>query len=200
MKTNTIIILILILFISCTKERSLPVLNNYIDDYGVRKNYLINDYHFTTQLGKEFTVENTKNKVYIANFFVTNCSSICPPMREKLIDIATAVKNEKFILVSYTIDIKSDSISVLNKYSEETSISKNKWFFLNGSPEELASISKKFRTSFTKYQNSTDFYHSSNVALVDTKQQIRGFYDLLNNEAVTLLKKDINLLLNEQLK
>lgn len=185
------------LFISCTKERSLPVLNNYIDDYGVRKNYLINDYHFTTQLGKEFTVENTKNKVYIANFFFTKCSSICPPMREKLIDIATAIKNEKFILVSYTIDIKSDSISVLNKYSEETSISKNKWFFLKGSPEELASISKKFRTSFTKYQNSTDFYHSSYVAIVDTKQQIRGFYDLLNNEAVTLLKEDINLLLNE---
>lgn len=197
MKINSVIFFLMMVCFSCSKERTLPVLNNYIDDYGVRKNYLINDYHFTTQLGEKFTVKNTKGKVYIANFFFTKCSSICPPMREKLIDIATAVKNEKFILVSYTIDIKSDSISVLNKYSEETSISKNKWFFLKGSPEELASISKKFRTSFTKYQNSTDFYHSSYVAIVDTKQQIRGFYDLLNNEAVTLLKEDINLLLNE---
>lgn len=197
MKINSVIFFLMMVCFSCSKERTLPVLNNYIDDYGVRKNYLINDYHFTTQLGEKFTVKNTKGKVYIANFFFTKCSSICPPMREKLIDIATAVKNEKFILVSYTIDIKNDSISVLNKYSEETSISKNKWFFLKGSPKELASISKKFRTSFTKYQNSTDFYHSSNVALVDTKQQIRGFYDLLNNEAVTLLKEDINLLLNE---
>jgi protein SCO1/2 len=197
MKINSVIFILLTLCISCSKERTLPVLNNYIDDYGIRKNYLINDYHFTTQLGKKFTVENTKDKVYIANFFFTKCSSICPPMREKLIDIATTIGSNKFILVSYSIDTKNDSISVLNKYSEKTSISKDKWFFLKGSPEELASISKKFRTSFTKYQNSNDFYHSSYVVLIDTKQQIRGFYDLLNNEAVTLLKEDINLLLNE---
>ncbi len=197
MKTNTITLLILMLFVSCTKEKKLPILNNYIDDNGVSKNYLINDYHFTTQLGKEFTVENTKNKVYIANFFFTKCSSICPPMRKKLIDIATTIENENFILISYTIDTKNDSVSVLGKYSDGTFISKDKWFFLKGSPEELASISKKFRTSFTKYEKSNDFYHSSYVALVDTKQQIRGFYDILNNEAVTLLKEDINLLLKE---
>lgn len=197
MKTNAIRLLILILFISCSQEKKLPILNNYIDDNGIRKNYLINDYYFTTQLGKEFTVENTKNKAYIANFFFTRCSSICPPMRKKLIDIATTIKDENFILVSYTIDNKNDSISVLDKYSDGTSISKDKWYFLKGSTEELASISTKFRTSFTKHEKSNDFYHSSYVALIDTKQQIRGFYDLLNNEAVTLLKKDINLLLNE---
>lgn len=197
MKTNTITLLLLILCISCSKERVLPVLSNYIDENGVTKNYLINNYHFTTQLGNEFTTENTKDKVYIANFFFTKCSSICPPMREKLIDIATTINNKNFILTSYTIDIKHDSVSVLNKYSEETAVPKDKWFFLKGSSKELASISEKFRTSFTTYQNSNDFYHSSYVALIDTKQQIRGFYDLLNNEAVIMLKEDINLLLKE---
>jgi len=197
MKTNIFTLLLLILCLSCSKERVLPVLNNYIDENGITKSYLINDYHFTTQLGNEFTIENTKGKVYIANFFFTRCSSICPPMREKLIDIATTINSKRFILTSYTIDIKNDSVSVLNKYSEGTTISKDKWFFLKGSSEELASISEKFRASFTTYQNSNDFYHSSYVALIDTKQQIRGFYDLLNNEAVILLKDDINLLLNE---
>jgi len=197
MKTNTITMLLLILCISCSKERVLPILSNYIDENGTTRSYLINDYHFTTQLGNEFTIENTKGKIYIANFFFTRCSSICPPMREKLIDIAATIDNKNFILTSYTIDIKHDSLSVLNRYSEGTMISKDKWFFLKGSPEELTSISEKFRTSFSTTQNSNDFYHSSYVALIDTKQQIRGFYDLLNSEAVILLKEDINLLLNE---
>jgi len=197
MKINSTILLFLMLLISCSKEKKLPILSNYIDDNGKLKNYLIDNYHFTSQLGKGFTVIDTKDKVYIANFFFTSCPSICPPMREKLIDIATTIKNEKFILTSFTIDIKNDSISVLNKYSEGTSIPKDKWFFLKGSSDELESIAHKFRTSFSKYRKSTDFYHSSYVVLIDKEQQIRGFYDLLNNEAVILLKEDINLLLNE---
>jgi cytochrome oxidase Cu insertion factor (SCO1/SenC/PrrC family) len=53
----------------------------------------------------------------------------------------------------------------------------------------------KFKTSFRNVNNSIDFYHSSFVALIDTKQQIRGFYDILNNEEVENLEDDIIVLL-----
>jgi len=197
MKTKAFVILFTTIFVCCSPKKELPILSNYIDENGVKKSYLIDGFQFTDQLGENFTPENTKNKIYIANFFFTSCPSICPPMREKLIDIATTFQKESLLVLSITIDLKNDSIPVLNNYSEATNISKDKWVFLKGSPLELSKIAKKFKTSFSNSNNSGDFYHSSYVALVDTKQQIRGFYDILNAEAIQLLKEDIELLLNE---
>ena len=51
-------------------------------------------------------------------------------------------------------------------------------------------------TNFKPNQDGTDFYHSSYIALVDRKQQIRGFYNILAATDVERLKKDINVLLN----
>lgn len=196
MKVNNIsIIFICLFFMKCTPSIDLPILNNYIDDNGVKQNYLINNFKFITQDGAFFTQENTKNKVQIANFFFTSCSSICPPMRKKLINIATKFDQKNLILLSFTIDIKNDSIENLKKYSIATGISKHKWYFLKGSRNELTKIAMKFKTSFRNVNNSIDFYHSSFVALVDTKQQIRGFYDILNNEEAKNLEDDIIVLL-----
>lgn len=197
MKTKALIMLIVTLFTCCSSKKELPILSNYIDENGIQKSYLIDDFQFTNQLGKTFTDKNTKNKIHIANFFFTSCPSICPPMRERLIDIATTFQKENFLVISFTIDLKNDSISVLNNYSNATGISKDKWVFLKGSSSELSKIANKFKTSFSNSNNSGDFYHSSFVALVDTKQQIRGFYDLLNEEAILLLKEDITILLNK---
>jgi len=197
MKTKTFVILITTIFVCCSPKKELPILSNYIDENGAKKSYLIDDFQFTNQLGKSFNEESTKNKIHIANFFFTSCPSICPPMREKLIDLATTFQKKNFLILSFTIDLKNDSILVLNQYSDATSIPKDKWVFLKGNPTELSKIAMKFKTSFSNYNNSSDFYHSSYVALIDTKQQIRGFYDILNEEAIQLLKEDIDLLLNE---
>jgi protein SCO1/2 len=179
----------------CTISIDLPVLNNYIDDNGIKQHYLINNFNFITQDGDIFTHENTKNKVQIANFFFTSCSSICPPMREKLINIASKFDKKDLLLLSFTIDIKNDSIEDLKKYSISTGISKDKWYFLKGNQNELSKMALKFKTSFRNVNNSIDFYHSSFVVLIDNKQQIRGFYDILNNEEAKNLEDDINVLL-----
>jgi cytochrome oxidase Cu insertion factor (SCO1/SenC/PrrC family) len=96
-------------------------------------------------------------------------------MREKLIDIASIYQKKELLLLSFTIDLKNDSISDLNKYSETTNVPKDKWYFLKGSPSELSKIAKKFKTSFKNTNNYGDFYPSSFVALVDTKKQVREF-------------------------
>ncbi|NQY28884.1 MAG: SCO family protein [Flavobacteriaceae bacterium] len=191
------IVLCLLLFNGCSQKKKLPILSNYINNQGQKVSYTINNFNFTTQLGKEFTVDDTKDKVYIANFFFTSCPSICPPMRAKLIDLANTFKNEKFMILSFTIDPENDSIAVLKEYGEATEIAPHKWFFLSGDSIQLSNIAKKFRTSFSKNNDGTDFYHSSFVALVDSKQRIRGFYNILEKEAVLLLKKDVTILLKE---
>ena len=118
-------------------------------------------------------------------------------MRAKLIDLANTFKNEKLMILSFTIDPENDSIPVLKEYAEATEIAPHKWRFLSGDSIQLSHIAKKFRTSFSKNNDGTDFYHSSFIALVDSKQRIRGFYNILEEEAVLLLKKDVTILLKE---
>ena len=97
--------------------------------------------------------------------------------------------------VSFSIDPIRDTPNRLATYSQKTGIALDKWIMLHGNDADLKRVSKLFMTNFTPNEDGTDFYHSSYVALVDRKQQIRGFYDLLKPNEVTLLKEDIAILL-----
>ncbi|MEZ4802572.1 MAG: SCO family protein [Gelidibacter sp.] len=168
-----------------------------IDESGKKINYTITYENFTNQLSETFSTDAIKNKVCIANFFFTRCPSICPPMRTKLITIAdTFNSNDDFLIISHTIDPENDSIEVLKNYSDATGIPPEKWQFVRSTLDNTRQQANLFMTNFKPNEEGTDFYHSSYVALVDKKQQIRGFYNLLVNEEVERLTYDIKFLLN----
>jgi protein SCO1/2 len=117
-------------------------------------------------------------------------------MRTELIAIAKEFSEDhNFMIISHTIDPKHDSISVLKSYSEATGITTNKWQFIRGSEDDTKAQAQQYMTNFKPNEDGSDFYHSSFVALVDDKQQIRGFYNVLLNEDVERLIKDIKHLL-----
>ena len=181
--------------VSCnSNDKNLPVLSYKIDGSGNKSYYTINYKEFTNQLDEDFKVSD---KVFIANFFFTRCPSICPPMRLQLIDIAETFKNENdFIIISHTIDPENDTALILKDYQEATGIKSSKWQFLRSTVENTKLQAELYMTNFKPNQDGTDFYHSSYIALVDRKQQIRGFYNILAATDVERLKKDINVLLN----
>ena len=118
-------------------------------------------------------------------------------MRLQLIDIAETFKNENdFIIISHTIDPENDTALILKDYQEATGIKSSKWQFLRSTVENTKLQAELYMTNFKPNQDGTDFYHSSYIALVDRKQQIRGFYNILAATDVERLKKDINVLLN----
>ncbi|MDO5981802.1 SCO family protein [Flavivirga spongiicola] len=192
-------VLILLLILSCqNNSEKLPVLSYKIDDSGNKTHYSIKYEGFTNQLNETFGTKNIENKVFISNFFFTRCPSICPPMRDELIDIAKAFKNNHhFMIVSHTIDPKNDSISVLKSYSESTEIPNDTWQFLYANTDKTRDQANQFITDFKPKKDGLDFYHSSYVSLVDKKQSIRGFYNILVDEEVNRLKRDISFLLSE---
>lgn len=187
-----------VFFIGCqSDQKELPVLSYRIDDNGQKVHYTISYKNFYNQLGESFTTETIENKVVIANFFFTQCPSICPPMRTELIDIANNFENNKdFLIVTHTIDPENDTTEVLKNYSEATEIPSNRWQFVRSSLENTKNHANMFMTNFLPNEDGTDFYHSSYVALVDKEQQIRGFYNILITEETARLKEDIKSLLN----
>ncbi|MEY8847266.1 SCO family protein [Psychroserpens sp. XS_ASV72] len=194
------LIAIISLSLGCkSSEEQLPILSYTINNSGDKEYYTISyeEGVFKNQLGQDFTTQNIQGKIVLANFFFTRCPSICPPMRNALIDIAKNVlETENFLLISHTIDPKSDTAEVLKAYAEATGVSNNQWQFLRASEEQTKAQAKQFMTNFRPNEDGTDFYHSSYVALVDEDQNIRGFYNVLVQDDLSRLKKDLNRFLN----
>lgn len=189
--------ILLTVFFGCQSNTELPVLSYKIDAAGNKTYYGVSYENFTNQHGESFTSLNISDKVFIANFFFTRCPSICPPMREELIQIAETFKNDNdFLIISHTIDPENDTISVLKNYAETTEVPFDKWQFLRASTEHTRKQANTYMTNFRPNSDGTDFYHSSYVALVDKDKFIRGYYNILVKEETERLKKDIQILLN----
>ena len=192
------LILCLILTACSSKESVLPVLSYQIDKQGNKIAYTINYDGFVNQFGESFSTKNIEGKVVVANFFFVRCPSICPPMRNSLIDFAKDFKNSKdFLIISHTIDPKNDSVSILYEYWKTTDIPALNWQFLYAPEIHVKRQASQYMTSFNQNEDATDFYHSSYVTLLDKKQQIRGFYNSLVNEDMKRLKDDVTFLLTK---
>ncbi len=190
-------ILICFIALSCNmKQDKLPILSYSVNENGIQEYYGIHYKGFKNQLNQDFIDSNIYDKVFIANFFFTRCPSICPPMRQQLINISERIDDEDFLIISHTIDAANDTPEVLKNYAEVTGISSDRWQFLTASEDQTKAQAKQYMTNFKPNEDGTDFYHSSYVALVDKERMIRGFYDLLKPKEVELLKEDIKVLLD----
>lgn len=189
---------LLLVICSCkTEDKTLPVSSFKVNDDGIKEYYTISYDGFVNQFNESFTTHNMKGKVCVANFFFTRCPSICPPMRKELIKLADDLKyNDDFMIISHTIDMSHDTVEVLNSYWKTTEIPASKWQFLRATESNTKAQAKQFMTNFRPNEDGTDFYHSSYIALIDKKQQIRGFYNTLTPEDMERLIEDIKYLVD----
>ena len=188
----------LLIICSCkSEERNLPILSFKINSEGVKEYYTITYDGFVNQFNEGFTTNNLKGKVCIANFFFTQCPSICPPMRQELIKISHAVKEHNdFMMISHTIDMTNDTVDALLTYWEATKVPSERWQFIRATEVVTKSQAKQFMTNFRPNEDGTDFYHSSFVALIDKQQQIRGFYNTSMPIEIERLIEDVKALVD----
>ncbi len=190
------VILILMIFGCHHSPEELPILSYKINDRGDQVPYTINYTNFKNQDNQAFTTENIMSKIVVANFFFTRCPSICPPMRTELQNINEVFKNKNdFLMVSHTIDPKNDTVEVLYNYAKSTGVDSDRWQFIRSTTEETKKQAELYMTNFRPTDDETDFYHSSYVALLDRKQRIRGFYNILAVEESERLIEDLKQLL-----
>ena len=197
LKYKGILILLAVLMSCKTNTSDLPILSfNYID--GKKELYKIVNFEFINQDGDTITSSSMQGKVHTMNFFFTSCPSICPPMRIKQQDIAeTFSEDDNFMQYAISIDFQNDTVNKLRNYTERHHINSEQINLLRAASEEaLKTIANLLKTNFKPNEDGTDFYHSSFVALMDKDQFIRGFYDILLDRDVALLKEDITRLLD----
>ncbi|RFS15028.1 SCO family protein [Emticicia sp. C21] len=161
----------------------------------------IPDFKFLNQDSSFVTNKFFDGKVYIADFFFTSCTSICPIMHHNLFKVYENFKSEGDILfLSHTVDFKRDKPSVLKSYAQKLGVDDKRWQFLTGTKEEIYPLAEKSYISSAQVDpdNPDGYAHSGRFLLVDRHRRIRGAYDGTDEQEVKQLIVDAQLLVKEK--
>ena len=166
----------------------------------IKKFHKISNFNLVNQNGNNISQEFYNNKIYVADFFFTTCPSICPIMTNNMLKVQDKIKNDPNVLiVSFSVDPKTDSVAQLKKYAKEKGVDDLKWNLLTGDKKQIYDLARKsfFVAEIDKDSDSNDIIHTENFVLVDPDKRIRGFYDGTNLDEIKNLISDLSLLKGE---
>ncbi|MEH3115979.1 SCO family protein [Pedobacter terrae] len=200
------------IFSACKQEKKLPFYGErhaetVKDATGKEKidtvYQTIPDWSFLNQDSVVTTNKATDGKIYVADFFFTSCTTICPTMHRNLMTVYNDFKTSPDIMfVSHTIDFKYDKPHVLKKYAQKLGVDGPKWQFLYGTKDSVYTLAEKnYLVAVGEDSTAKDGYiHQGYLVLIDKDRRIRGAYDGTKADQVEQLKKDIPVLLAEYKK
>lgn len=165
----------------------------------------VQPFTFTNQDGKTVSNEDVKGKVYVATFFFTTCTSVCPRLNNNLKPVNEEFKNEpNFSIISFTCDPSKDSATRLKWYADSVlKVNTNKWVFLTGNKDSLYSMARhSYMIDDPKNEvqdGQTDFLHTQLIALVNKKGEVVKIYDGLKPSEIKQMQGEIKKLLKEEI-
>lgn len=163
----------------------------------VRRFHSIADFELVNQNGDTITQKDYAGKIYVADFFFTTCTSICPIMTDNMVVLQKALKNDdEVLLLSHTVTPKIDDVAQLKKYALKKGVNPEKWNLVTGSKKEIYELARKsYLVTKTKGDGGEyDMIHTENFVLVDKEKHIRGYYDGTDPKEIKKLLKDIEIL------
>jgi len=141
--------------------------------------HAIPEFSFIDQTGKKFGSADLENKIYVANFFFTQCPTICKEMQSLMKIINERTQDfEDVRLVSFTVDPDNDTPEALSAYADRLSAKPEKWHFLTGQKADIYTLANSYLLNASEDINAEGgFLHSEMVVLIDRENHIRGIYE-----------------------
>lgn len=166
-----------------------------------KKYHKIAHFELINQNGKTITQSDYKNKIYVADFFFTTCQTICPIMTSHMADIQKEILNDDDVmLLSHTVTPEIDTVAQLKRYAIAKGVNDAKWNLVTGDKKHIYELARKSYLAVKDAGDggAFDMIHTENFMLIDKKQQIRGFYDGTDPDAIKKLLEDIATLKEEK--
>jgi protein SCO1/2 len=201
---------LLVSILACNNNKTLPIYGQREAVMSTDKNgnqkidtvyQTIPDFEFLNQDSVLINQNAFKDKVYIADFFFTSCSTICPTMHRNLKTVYDEyLINSEVLFLSHTIDFKYDKPSVLKNYAKKLGLNTKKWQFVYGSKDQIYKLATESYLVVVEEDNKAKdgYVHQGWLVLIDKQKRIRGAYDGTKTEQVEQLKKDVAILLTEK--
>jgi protein SCO1/2 len=178
--------------------RQRAVAQNALHVYGT-----VGDFALSERSGRPFGLADLKGHIWVVNFFFSSCTEVCPltmPQMARLQD-APAAHADRLRLVSITIDPEHDTLPILRAYADRLGAQPDRWYFLTGYRDAIYALSlNTFHIAVEalpeaeRQPGQDGFLHGEHFVLADPDAQIRGYYDPLDDEAMTRLRQDIQTL------
>jgi protein SCO1 len=163
----------------------------------------VQTFSFENQEGKTVTNEDVNGKVYVATFFFTTCTSVCPRLNNNLRPVYAEFREQPdFKILSFTCDPSRDSVQRLKWYSDSIMhVDANKWVFLTGNKDSLYAMARhSYMIDDPRNEvqsGETDFLHTQLIALVNKNGEVVKVYDGLKPSEIKQMQVEIKKLLNE---
>lgn len=212
LNVNTIFCLLALFFVlvACQDKPSkpLPILGNFDLNYRIKNGKTVTDtiyqiippFQFLNEDSIIVTNNTYKGKVWISEFFFATCPSICPIMNTQLKNVEKALErySKDLQFLSFTIDPKHDTPSVLKAHKSKLGIQNKNWAFLCGDESFTHQLGIEHFLIFAGREAEAlgGYAHSGAFTLVDKKGHVRGVYEVVQPD-LSVNQKEFQRLINE---
>ena len=165
---------------SCSEERSGSVLAAPADSPQTFAE--VAPFELVERSGKSVKREDLLGRPWVASFVFTRCTGPCPRVVGTLRKLQGRLKAGGPRIVTVSVDPEWDTPEVLRKYAAEVGADPARWLFLTGSePAIHAWIRDSFKSGVERAAPGTAppgeaVSHRTQLAAVDKKGRVRGFY------------------------
>lgn len=144
----------------------------------------VGDFTLTERDGSKVSRDDLKNKVWIASFVFTCCTTQCPQISSTMSQLHQELAGEPEVrLVTFTVDPERDTPEKLKTYAGQFGADGKRWLFLTGPREDLYPlIEKSFHLTVKQNEGAArtpgnEVLHDYRLVVVDRQGHIRGYFD-----------------------
>lgn len=154
------------------------------------------DFALTEASGRTVTRAELAGHPWVADLVFTSCGGICPLMSasmSRLVQSSSDLPDVRFLSIS--VDPERDTPAALTAYAERFKADRTRWLFLTGSESAIRELAvgglKLPVADGDPAQGEDEILHSQRFVLVDGQSQVRGTYDVRDQEAMLKLRGDL---------
>lgn len=164
----------------------------------------IGDFRLMERSGRLLGSDVFAGKVWVAEFFFSSCTTICPIQQRQMQRVQLAFAGHPdFRIAAFTVDPVTDTAPALAKYAKRWKADENQWLFFTGSKRMIYELAREsFMVGVESRPSSDpggtdDFIHSDRFSLVDRSGELVGSYHGTDPKEVDQLIANARKLLKE---
>ncbi len=152
------------------------------------KLYPVPQFTLIERSGQPFDSATLRGKVWVADFFFTNCTGTCLTLSNSMGKAHQTFRDEPGVrFVSISTDSKNDTPAALRDYASRMKAD-GRWTFLTGEHDAIFDLSiQGFKLALVEQPEAISvadkFIHSTRLVLVDKTGTIRAYYDGIGETA-----------------
>lgn len=161
-------------------------------------NIPVQPFAYVNQEGQTLSLADLKDKVWIADFVFTYCTTVCPTMTANMSQLQKKLKSAGVDaeLISFSVDPEKDDPEALKTYLSKFDADFTNWNALTGYEfEEIKTfLLKSFKATIVKDTATDQVIHGTSFYLINQSGIVVAKYDGMTDTPYDEIISDIKLL------